>query len=402
MTNFLKRIFKTVLILVTLLFFLGSFDSSRAQENPASGTTRFVFDGNRMYAELAFVRPDGTLHRALAFVDLGSPSTVLSQSLFKELQIDRKRPLTYRVGEMTVHVDAADVTSEEDWFPIPVGDDLPVEALLPADVMQNFLVVMDYQHRTLTLAQPAALKPEGTAVPFHVNKKTGLLAVDATIDGHSYPITIDNGSAYTWLRKSTVEEWLRVHPEWRRGEGAVGASNMRMADDGIETGGILMRIPEIKLGGLSLRQIGALGIGPNDKGVDLIDWYSQKNYGPVLGFLGGNVLQGFKLTVDYPNRMIYWLKQTDLDPHDLDQIGLTLKFKDNAYYVAAIATQNGKPTVEGVRVGDKLMRVGEQKLEAAPWGTIFTALHGEPGESRTLVLERDGTQVTIRAKVTRF
>jgi len=113
-------------------------------------------------------------------------------------------------------------------------------------------------------------------------------------------------------------------------------------------------------------------------------------------------LQGFKLTVDYPNRMIYWLKQTDLDPHDLDQIGLTLKFKDNAYYVAAIATQNGKPTVEGVRVGDKLMRVGEQKLEGAPWGTIFTALHGEPGESRTLVLEREGTQVTIRAKVTRF
>jgi hypothetical protein len=402
MTDLLKRIFKSALILVTLLFFMDSFNSSHAQENRTSGTTRFVFDGNRMYAELAFVKPDGSLRLALAFVDLGSPSTVLSASLFKELQIDRKRPLAFRVREMTVHVDAADVSSEEDWFPIPVGDDLPVEALLPAGVMQNYLVVMDYQRRTLTLAQPGTLKPEGAAAPFHVNKKTGLLAVDATIDGRSYPITIDNGSAYTWLRKSTVEEWLRVHPEWRRGEGAVGASNMRMADDGIETAGTLIRIPEIKLGALSLRQIGALGIGPNDKGVDLIDWYSQKNYGPVLGFLGGNALQGFQLTIDYPNKMIYWLKQTELDPHDLDQVGLTLKFKDNTYYVAAITTQNGKPTVEGVRVGDKLLRVGEQKLEGATWGTIFTALHGKPGESRTLVLERDGAQVTIRAKVTRF
>lgn len=48
-----------------------------AQQAPSSGTTSFVFDGNRMYAELAFVRPDGSVHRALAFVDLGSPSMMV-------------------------------------------------------------------------------------------------------------------------------------------------------------------------------------------------------------------------------------------------------------------------------------------------------------------------------------
>lgn len=101
-----------------------------------SGTTPFVLDGNRVYARLAFVRPDGSLHRALAFVDMGSPSTILTESLFKELQLDRNRPLTFHVGTMTVRVPAAQVTSDPS-PPYSAGADLKVEAILPAGVMQR-------------------------------------------------------------------------------------------------------------------------------------------------------------------------------------------------------------------------------------------------------------------------
>src|SRR5579864_2390370 len=78
-----------------------------------AGTTRFVLDGNRMYAELGFVRPDGSIHRALAFVDMGSPAMTLRQSLFKDLQLDEKRPLAFRVGGLSVVVPRAQVTSEQ-------------------------------------------------------------------------------------------------------------------------------------------------------------------------------------------------------------------------------------------------------------------------------------------------
>ena len=57
--------------------------SESHQKTPTSGTAAFVFQGNRMFAELGFVRPDGTLHKAYAFVDLGSPSAVMSPALFK-------------------------------------------------------------------------------------------------------------------------------------------------------------------------------------------------------------------------------------------------------------------------------------------------------------------------------
>jgi hypothetical protein len=217
-----------------------------------------------------------------------------------------------------------------------------------------------------------------------------------------YPVTIDNGSAYTWFRKITAQKWLEAHPDWQRGTGAVGASNMRMADDGIEATGTLVRIPEIKLGSLRLEQIGALAIGPSITNWDLIDWYSEKNPVSVIGWLGGNVLQGFRITIDYPNHMSYWLRQTELDPHDLDQVGLTLKSKGGEYFVAGIATQNGKPTVAGVQAGDKLLQIGALRTASATWGAIFSAMRGKPGEFRTLLLERDSGKFTVQANITVF
>src|ERR1700693_4430411 len=78
-----------------------------APQRSLSGTTPFILDGNRMYAELAFLRPDGSIHRALAFVDLGSPSVMVTESLFKELQLERKKPLGFRVGDVTVQIDGS-------------------------------------------------------------------------------------------------------------------------------------------------------------------------------------------------------------------------------------------------------------------------------------------------------
>jgi hypothetical protein len=89
-------------------------------QTPTSGTAPSIFEGNRMYAELAFVRLDGTLHKALAFVDLGSPSTILSEALFKELQLQQRKPLTFQVGDMAVRIDPSVVASDA-WRPFSIA-----------------------------------------------------------------------------------------------------------------------------------------------------------------------------------------------------------------------------------------------------------------------------------------
>jgi hypothetical protein len=369
--------------------------------SPSTGTTPLLFDANRIYAQVTFIRPDGSSRLALAYVDLGSPSMLVSETLYRELQLDQKKPLTFKVGDKSSQVEASAVT-RDNWLPFTVGNNRKVEALLPAGVLQRYVVVIDYARHELTLADSGALKPEGEPVACRVDEKTGLAVVDASIDGHSYPITIDAGSAYTWLGKAEVQQWLAQHPDWQRGVGAVGTANMRMDDDGIEAAGILIRIPEIKIGLVVLQNVGALAIGPSKSNWDFIDWYSKKNAAPVIGWLGGNVLRDFRITIDYPNRMIYWQRERKHDPHEIDQIGLTLIHKEGEYFVAAVATQNGKPTVEDVQAGDKLVEIDALHTKGATSSTVLSALHGKPGETRILVLERDGKRLTVQAKVTAF
>jgi hypothetical protein len=159
------------------------------------------------------------------------------------------------------------------------------------------------------------------------------------------------------------------------------------------------------LGSLTLTDVGALAAGSSRSfpgNLDLFDWYAQKNAVPVIGWIGGNVLKAFRLTIDYPNRVTYWLKQSDPDSHDLDQVGLTLRSEGTGYVVAAVATKNGKPTVEGVLPGDKLLRVGELEMGTATWGAIYNAMHGSAGDSRSLILDRNGNRLTVTATVTAF
>jgi hypothetical protein len=104
---------------------------------------------------------------------------------------------------------------------------VPVEAVLPGSVMKNYQVIFDYARRSLTIARPNTLKAKGIPVPCRVNDKTGLITIDAVIAGDSYALAVDSGSAYSWFRSETVQQWLKAHPDWQRGKGAVGEANMQ-------------------------------------------------------------------------------------------------------------------------------------------------------------------------------
>ena len=83
-------------------------------------------------------------------------------------------------------------------------------------------------------------------------------------------------------------------------------------------------------------------------------------------------------------------------------MGLTLRSDGRAYVVAAIASKNHRPTVGGVVPGDTLLRVGSLDVGTATWGAIYSAMHGHPGDVRTLVLERNGQRRSVDVRVTAF
>jgi hypothetical protein len=410
-----RRTFASGLLIVLALGVSGS-EAGRAR-SVSAGTVPFIFDDNRIYAELSFVRPDGTLRTALAFVDPGTPALEIHERLRDDLRIAEVHRIVLRVGALEIQRDSSAVTATRGSF--STGRDgkatVPVEAVLPGSVMKDYAVTFDYARRRLTLEQSGASPPAGVTVPVRVNARTGLPSVTADIGGRPYALALDVGSAYSWVRDDVARGWMRDHPEWATGTGAVGEANMQTRTGGAEANATILRIPEIRLGALRLTRIGALGIASDappfppapGEGVvrgDFFDWYSKKASEPVIGWLGGNVLKGFRLTIDFPRRVAYWTPQRDLDPHDLDQVGITLETHDGVagFFVAGIARHDGTPTVEGVQVGDQLLQVDNLQVGGATRGAVFSALHGRAGTVRRLVVQRQGRQITVRTTTTAF
>jgi hypothetical protein len=156
----------------------------RARAVGVIGNRPLCLDGNRVYARVEFILPDGEPRNALVFVDLGSPAVSLSKKLYADLNLGSKKTLGLRIGEMHLILESANVAGD-DTLPFSIGEDRKVEGVLPAGVLQNYQVRFDYAGQTMTLARPATLQMRGTMVPFRLNPKTGLIAIEAQIHGHT-------------------------------------------------------------------------------------------------------------------------------------------------------------------------------------------------------------------------
>ncbi|HVN77110.1 MAG TPA: hypothetical protein VMT19_12390 [Thermoanaerobaculaceae bacterium] len=382
--------------------------SAAAAAPPRTVTLPFTLDHNRMIAEAEFLRPDGSLRKALAWVDTGNQFLMLGEGLARELGLDvparREAGAQYEIARASrtpgVRLAGLALATEGVVTKILVGarsmPGVPAEANLPATLLLGHRVVFDYPAGRITVAGPGPAGGRGVAIPCRVNPETGLFEIEATLDGEPVRLGVDNGSSYTWVSATLTTAWLARHREWSHAIGAVGAANFFGFD--FETTGVLVRLPEVGLGPLRARGVGVLGIPQA-----LFDWYSAKSAGAVAGFLGANVLRGFRVEVDYPSRMTYWEPGRSPSPHDLDTVGVTLRPEANgAFTVVGVAAKGGKPAAEGVVAGDTLLRVESLDTTGASMGAVADALRGTPGARRTLVLERAGHCVAVETAVVRF
>jgi len=377
-------------------------------DSPRSITLPMTLDHNRVIIDAEFLRPDGSVRKARAWVDTGNQFLLVGEALARDLGLEVARSgepgtqyaqawasRTPRVRLGGLELDTAGLATRV----LPgtgVLPGVPAEAGLPASALRQTQVVFDYPSKRLTVGRPGSLKPWGLAIPCKVNAETGLFQVAVKIDGETVQLGVDTGSAGTWVSTALTSAWRSRHPDWPVSTGAVGSANFFGFP--FEPGGILMRLPEVRVGVLPVREVGLLGLDPS-----LFEWYSKKSAGPVAGFLGGNVLKDFRIEIDFSNRMTYWQAGRPSGTNDFDIVGLTLRPEtDGTYTVAGVAAKNGKPTVPEVAPGDRLLRVDGQALANRTMGEVTGALRGKPGEKRTLGLERSGRRFAVRTVVSRF
>lgn len=399
-------------------------------KGPQETQVPFTLDNNRVFVEITFLKPDGTERKALASVNMGQAPMYISNALYRELVVDQSRSLRFRIGETEIGVNGTGVQPEGMLQNFSVNFDsstptptqmaetpgglieaifwpMKVEAIIPAGVLEHFEVVWDYGARTLTLAAPGSLKPQGVAVPVRVNPKTGFVSLDVRFDGTEHPFVIDDGGSYTGFRDAKA--WRIAHPEWLRVIGGIGAANFSLG--GADAALPVMGIPKASFGPLELDAFdGEDMVLPSISSSRLLtnlfwDWYSQKAGEQTSGWIGGNVLKNFRLTINCENRMSYWLAEQPLDIQDLDQVGIVLRVRlanTGVVTIGGIARKYGADTVSSVEIGDRLIMIGDLDASTATPGQLSAALGGKPGDVRHLVLERKGKRLEVDATVTRF
>lgn len=374
---------------------------------PPSSTVPFTLDHNRMTVEVEFPYPDGGVRKARAWVDTGGTDLLVSESLARDLGIEvpafpatdqsaasPSRAPVMRVGGVALDTEGMTVAVRAGRVALP---GIRAECTIAPRCLRRLHVVFDYPARRLTLARPGVLKPSGTPVPCRVNPGTGLFMIETVVDGQGLALGVDNGSAGTWVSDTLTAAWLVRHADWPYATGAAGSTNFFGFP--FETRGTLTRLPAVAIGGATpTHDVAVLGLPQG-----LFDWYSKKSACTVVGFLGADVIARFRLEVDFPGQMSWWRPGPAPARRDLDIVGLTLRPEsDGSFTVAGVVSRNGRPMVEGVEPNDRLLRVDGLDVTNVPMGTVIDALRGTPGATRTLLLERTGRRITVRAAVVRL
>ena len=386
--------------------------------NAVAVTVPFTLDHNRMLVDAEIQRSDGSWRGVRLWVDTGNPDFLVSAQLASDLGLDANgsapgsggggatsrevripggvRIVGTRLSFEGVHTE---VLSEPGWL----FSTTHADANLPSTVLRRYRVMFDYPGRRVTLEAPGAGEHRGVRVPAAVHPATGIVQVDAALDGKTVSFALDNGASYSFASEDVVADLAQRHTKWHRTAGAVGCANI-WGWWPREQEWPVIRVPEIVVGGVRLGEVGLVGL-PSffPEGASLGAWYSKKTARPVEGFLGPNALRPFRVEIDYANGAVYLERGAPAEAHDMDLVGVTLRPQpDGSYTVLGVAGGAGGGGSGGVRPGDTLVRIGSLEVKGATMGTVVDALRGRPGEARTLVVERQGKPLRIEATVRRW
>lgn len=375
---------------------------------PQKVTVPLIIEDHRIFLDAQFTRKDGSLRTARLWVDTGTPDFQISEKLARDLGLDLSGP-TIKSDDGVAQVQVRLPGVQVGGFSLDLQSATPMvivgpqrvfagsqtEGNLPATILMHYQLVLDIPHRQLALAQHGA-KAKGTRVACLVQPRTGMVQLAAKIDGREYGLALDSGAPYSMISEELIKGWGAQHADWAQVIGAAGPATLFAIPSRLRVP--MMRVPLIDVRGLSLKNVGVLGMD-----AEFVSWYSRKTAAPVIGFLSWNVLQAYRVTIDYPAATAYFEKQGETGARDMDVVGLALAHsRTGGYAIVTVVQKDGKPTVDGAEPGDKLLKIDDVDVTHADMQTVVDALAGSPGDQRTLLLDRKGVTLTIKAKVMRL
>jgi hypothetical protein len=402
---------KSAAILVASVLLAGvGLTQTASTAEPRSVTVPITFDHNRIVIDVYLSLPDGSTKRVRGWVDNGNPDLEMSRRLATLLnlnvtcsdndkQCSAPPPREITIGGMKVSlagVKEAKIPLKPVNAASVMAPGMSAEINLPAAVLRNYDVLVDFPEREFTLAAPGTLKFRGMSTKIQINAGNGLVQVPSQIENKKYNLALDVGSSFSFLSQELSDKLLASHPAWPHMTGAVGHANMWGLDS--EPKWQLLRVERLQYGPAFLT-----GVAMAEFPKEAMDWFEKRAGIPTVGLLGSNALLNYRVGIDYAHSTAYFEIGSTFKAPDFDVVGLILRPEDDTRFtILGVADFEGKPSVPEVQPGDHLVAVDSTPVPDSTMGQVWSMLEGTPGKERKLTVERAGKQFTVMATVEHF
>ncbi len=383
-----------------------------AQQKDPPVTVPMTIDHNRIVIEVGLPLPDGTTVAIRAWVDNGDPELHLSRHMATlmglpvscdDKQCSSPAPVQFSIAAMsiaTTGIKQAQIPLKPVSAASILAPGMNVEMSIPSSILRHYDVLIDYPGRKFTIGPQGSLHFRGSMAKVEINPENGLIQVPAKIENKKYNLALDLGASVGFLSDEIFDKLWSVHPDWPRMTGGVGPANMWGSEE--ESKWKVMRLDRVEYGPLFLTDV-ALVEFPKER----FEYFAKRAGVPTLGLLGANVMQNYRIGLDYAHSVVYFDIGRLFNFPEFDVIGLILHPEDDGRYsILSVADINGKPSLRvgdtGAQPGDHLIAIGDIPVRGSTMGQVWSMLGGNPGQERKLTLERAGRQFVISAPVQHF
>lgn len=383
-----------------------------SQSEPTSVTVPLTLDHNRVIIDVGLPFPDGSTEKVRGWVDNGNSDLCMSRRVATLMGLavacDEKScsappPQEITIGGMKISLQGI----KEAVIPLKpanaaavIAPGMSAEINIPATVLSNYDVLVNFPEHQFTIARAGSLKFNGVKAKAIVNSQNGLIQIPSQIGGKKYNLALDLGSSISFLSGDLFNKLATTHADWPQMTGAVGPANIWGLDD--ELNWKLMRVDRVEYGPLFLTNVPVA-----DFPADRFAYFEKRAGVATSGLLGTEALLNYRVGIDYAHSTVYFDIGRLFNSPDFDVVGLILRPEDDGRFaILGIVDYDGKPSVpqgsDGVQPGDHLLAVNGIPVPGATLGQVWSMLGGSPGQERVLTVERGGKQFTVVATVQHF
>lgn len=366
-------------------------------------TLPMSLEGNAPIVELEIAKESGGVRKARFVVDTGGGSFLIGSKVLADIGVKPKAPamlaegmhivplslLSVRGGGQELDLSGVRLFAQTDVERIDVRDD--AEGMIPGSLLRHYHAIFDYPARTLTLARPGSAEPRGEKLKAGIGPSNGFPRIEIQVAGQTYGFLLDTGATFTMISRAALEQWSKANPGWPSAIGAFGFANMMGGK--MESEALMLRIPELKIGGISVRDAAAVSRNEGTFERNM----SNIMTAPIIGSVAGNVLRNFRVEIDYQGGFVYLQKIREAGPEPAS-VGLVLgPGKDGALTVSAVSSRASADVRSAVHPGDRLIAIDDTPMTGKVLTAAALALQGPRGATKRLTLERAGERVVVRA-----